>query len=156
MSLDGSDSNAGLPPVLRQRDLLRTMGARIADSLGEVDDHVIIDCRILAGYGQFESQIIRNDGTSESIRTPKDVKNSLMELREKIMYSSATGTWLSARFVVNRTGAVDSDFNYDVEPEWSHELDPELYAQELRALPRDENYVPTWLRLKVDSFNDVD
>lgn len=153
MSPDNPESDNLIPVVLRQRDLVRALGSDIAGLLGEVDDHAVVECRLLAGYGQFTSRVVRIDGSSESVPTPETVSDALRELREKIMYSPAGGTWMSARFVVHHGGGVDGDFNYDTEPDWSYELDPVLYAQELRAFPRDERSVPGWLRRKVDSIS---
>jgi len=139
--------------VLRQRDIVRTVGSEISELLSELDDHAEVECRLLVGYGQFTSRVVRIDGSYESVRTPRAVKDSLMELREKVMYSPGGGTWMSARFVVRQGGGVEADFNYDAEPDWSHALDPVLYAQELRAFPRDERSTPGWLRRKVESIS---
>ena len=150
MSPDRLENDASPPPVLRQRDILKTIGADASRLLGDVDDHAVIECRLLAGYGEYTCHVVRVDGTAESVRTPPSVKDCLEELREQVMYTTETGTWLSARFMVNRDGGVDGDFNYDAEPAWSHSLDPELYIQELRALPRDRASVPAWLHQKID------
>ncbi len=95
--------------------------------------------------------VVEPDGARKSVRMPDALEDISMELREKVINSPDGGTWLSALFVISAAGGVQADFNYDVEPEWSHELDPELYAQELRASPRDERSVPEWLRRKVES-----
>jgi hypothetical protein len=140
-----------VPAVLRQRDLIRALGVDVVGLLGELEGHVVVECRLLAGYGEYATRVVRVDGSAESVRTPPSVKEAARKLRERVMYSAAGGTWLSARFVVGHGGGVGSEFNYDTEPDWSHELDPQLYAQELRAFPRDESAVPEWLRLKASS-----
>ncbi len=105
--------------------------------------------RLLIASGEFDMHVVEPDGARKSVDMPDELEDISMELREKVMNSPDGGTWLSALFVISAAGGVQADFNYDVEPEWSHELDPELYAQELRAFPRDERSVPQWLRRKV-------
>lgn len=104
MSPDDPRGTSGPPAVLRQRDIVRTVGSEISELLSELDDHAEVECRLLVGYGQFTSRVVRIDGSYESVRTPRAVKDSLMELREKVMYSPGGGTWMSARFVVRQAG----------------------------------------------------
>ncbi len=109
MSPDDPRGTSGLPAALRRRDIVRTVGSEISELLSDVDDHAEVECRLLAGYGQFTSRVVRIDGSYESVRTPRAVKDFLMELREKVMYSPGGGTWMSARSVVRQGGGVEAD-----------------------------------------------
>jgi len=140
-------------PVLRQRDLIREVG-RIGRSMTAYSSQKVeLRVRLLIGYGEFDMHVVEPDGVRKSVRMPDELEDISMELREKVMNSPDGGTWLSALFVISAGGGVQADFNYDAEPEWSHELDPVLYAQELRAFPRGERSTPGWLRRKVDSVS---
>lgn len=77
----------------------------------------------------------------------------LKKLRDD-MYEPTRGAWLSAVFVIHRHRSPETTFNYNEKPDWSPELDPAQWAQDLKAYPRDPQQIPPWLREIVDSVED--
>lgn len=134
-----------VPAVLRQRDLVQDIGRSLSPLVAGTSRVVELSTRSLAGYAEEATHVVGEDGSRESVLAPEAVTDTLEALRA-VMYNEDSGTWMSALLTVNANGGVDGDFNYDNEPAWSHELDPELYAQEMRRFPRPERTTPAWLQ----------
>ncbi|MEC3913308.1 immunity protein YezG family protein [Nocardia sp. CDC160] len=66
------------------------------------------------------------------------------------MYEPDKGAWLSARFILRRTGDSEVSFNYDEDPNWTPELHPMMFVRDLEAYPRADGHIPPWLRRLVD------
>ncbi|MEH0110213.1 hypothetical protein V6N00_10920 [Tersicoccus sp. MR15.9] len=88
------------------------------------------------------------NGIEQSIRGDRELSDAIGELRQ-LMYRDGAGTWFSARFTVTAEGKADASYNYDDEPGWDFPPDPQIYATDLQAFPRDDAHVPEWLRQKV-------
>ncbi|GAB11463.1 hypothetical protein GOARA_070_00020 [Gordonia araii NBRC 100433] len=61
----------------------------------------------------------------------------------------AIGTWFSAVLRIDRSGAVDGQFDYDSEPEWDAPVDPIAYVADQEKYPRDVENQPDWLKAKL-------
>lgn len=68
------------------------------------------------------------------------------------MYEKGKGTWFSSTFVIEQSGDFTVDYNYDEEPPFPFELDPERYANDYRHYPRDWENIPVWLRKKLRQY----
>ncbi|WP_246006976.1 hypothetical protein [Actinomadura pelletieri] len=66
------------------------------------------------------------------------------------MYTQGKGTWFTAEYVIVHPGRYSVDFDYDNEPDFGFEIDTKTYANEMKYFPRDEEYIPTWLRQKLN------
>ncbi|WP_245548359.1 hypothetical protein [Gordonia araii] len=75
-------------------------------------------------------------------------RDVISRLREA-MYQGGLGTWFSAVLIVDRSGSVDGQFNYDSEPEWDAPVDPVVYVTDQEKLPRDVENQPDWLKAKL-------
>ena len=65
------------------------------------------------------------------------------------MYRPGTGTWFTFTLTITQEGAVDAQFNYEVEPEWSPPVEPVLYVEDMERFPRDAAHIPAWLEEKL-------
>ncbi|MFE3222518.1 hypothetical protein [Nocardia sp. NPDC059228] len=81
--------------------------------------------------------------------------DQLQELRDQ-MYEPDKGAWLSARFVLHRTGDPEISFNYNEDPNWTPALHPVMFVRDLEAYPRADGYIPPWLRELVDRGHELE
>lgn len=75
-------------------------------------------------------------------RSPELV--SLFAGLRRLMYRPDTGTWFSARLTVTAQGDYRSDYDYENQPRFDPPVDPALFAEDLRAFPRDSSHLPAW------------
>jgi hypothetical protein len=64
------------------------------------------------------------------------------------MYLEGKGTWFSMEYVITRPNRYNVHFNYDQDPEITFPT-PQGFTQDLKYFPRDEQYIPDWLREKL-------
>lgn len=129
----------------RQRDLVQDIGRSLSPFVAGTARVVELSTRSLTGYAE-ESTLHCGRGGKPRVRVAPDEVTDALEALRAVMYNEDAGTWMSAQLTVNADRGVEGDFNYDDEPAWSHELDPELYAQEMRRFPRPDRTTPTWLQ----------
>ncbi|CAM3753063.1 hypothetical protein [Nocardiopsis rhodophaea] len=89
-----------------------------------------------------------DDGQTESIDMPDSILGMLRELRAG-MYQEAKGTWYSMKYTIVRPGNFNTEFNYDSDPGFTFEPTPEEFVRDLQYFPRDDEYIPAWLREKI-------
>ena len=56
------------------------------------------------------------------------------------------GAWYSMTMEINKEGKFKVDFNYDDKPDFGTEIDEERYFVDFQAYPREEQYIPQWLK----------
>ncbi|GGC97119.1 hypothetical protein GCM10011512_25160 [Tersicoccus solisilvae] len=109
-----------------------------------------IDMRVSATHAVQTSVITAEDqqGNRQSLQGSDEVDDAVDDLRAA-MYRPGSGTWFSAVLTVTAAGKADASYNYDDEPTWPFPVDPQVYATDLEAFPRDDAHLPEWLRQKV-------
>lgn len=122
-----SETNNAESSVLERRGELIS---RIGDSIVGPWTALTYSARMLSMYAEDGVQVQRPDGTTESAFGPPRVIRLLKELR-KVMYQPDGGTRLSAEWRITDDGerhAARARFNYDVEPHWDSDVDPDCTA----------------------------
>ncbi|WP_245548446.1 hypothetical protein [Gordonia araii] len=89
------------------------------------------------------------DGTTESMPMDMDFDDEVFSRLREAMYQEGLGTWFSAVLRIDRSGAVDGQFDYDSEPEWDAPVDPIAYVTDQERYPRDVENQPDWLKAKL-------
>jgi hypothetical protein len=51
---------------------------------------------------------------------------------------------------MNPPGRVDISYNLDHDPKWFPPIPAAYWARDLAAFPRDDDFIPDWLREKLD------
>lgn len=87
------------------------------------------------------------DGTPRPIQPPKDVVDTLGQLRTA-MYRQGRGTWMSAIYRLEPPVTFDAEFEPDAEPGWRRPPPPIGFQDELRFFPREDEHIPDWMRTR--------
>ncbi|TDD64479.1 hypothetical protein, partial [Actinomadura rubrisoli] len=109
-----------------------------------------IDLRALmtVAVSDLALTVVLQDGSTPAVELPRDVIDLAAELRST-MYRQSRGAWLSMRLMMEPPGAYYTSFNTDYDPLWDPDIPDEAYEQDLAAFPRDDQYVPDWLRTRL-------
>ena len=97
---------------------------------------------------QLEASAEMPDGSSVVVEIPP-VTEKLALLRWQ-MYQPGRGTWFSAWFEVRAGEPPAAGFNYDRDPGWFPPVPATLFARDLESFPRADEYIPGWLREKLE------
>lgn len=87
-------------------------------------------------------------GEPQRIPVPMKVSSRMSSLREG-MYERNSGSWFTARLVLEPPGKYQIEFDYDGEPTYVPPLTAGTYALDLQHYPRSEEHTPDWLREKL-------
>ncbi|MFF0342679.1 hypothetical protein [Kribbella sp. NPDC004875] len=101
--------------------------------------------RSTTSYSELDAEVLGPSGRSQLRKLPAGLEDHFEELR-RTMYQPGKGTWFTARLTVTSTGHFATDFDYDHEPAWSMDVDPQIYRADLAEFPRDAEHTPDWLR----------
>jgi hypothetical protein len=87
------------------------------------------------------------DGTTQRKSPPPEVSFMLDKLRAG-MYQEGKGTWFSLEYVITPPGKFNVNYNYDEDPGITF---PTAFGftNDLKYFPRNEDYIPDWLREKL-------
>jgi len=87
--------------------------------------------------------VTNSDGSVDKLHEiDGDTLAACDELRER-MYQEGSGTWYNADIVVDRSGKIESTFDYE-NPPFDGTADPELLAEDQQEYPRDQEHLPSW------------
>jgi hypothetical protein len=137
------------PLTLDQREeimraLARLLPAAVLDPWEEIHlaysaigDAEIMSCNVL-----------RVDGTTSKVNPPYRAMRLLPGLRAG-MFQPGKGTWFGLSYVVEQSGGYQVSFDYDGEPEFDVTLAATNYAVDFARFPRDDAYLPSWLKEKL-------
>ena len=102
--------------------------------------------RATASYAELDATVVGPGGEPTQLESlPEGLENFFETLRQQ-MYQPGKGAWLTARITVTADGHFSTDFDYDHEPDWSIPVDAGIYSADLAEFPRDDQYIPSWLR----------
>ncbi|AUN38793.1 hypothetical protein [Tsukamurella tyrosinosolvens] len=134
--------------LFAQQQAQEALGKAVIPLMNDQTDAVkIVVDGALKPVSRFRFYAERKDGTVESILA-RGFDDGVIDNLRAAMYQQGLGTWFSAVIRVNRSGAVDAEFNYDDEPDWNT-VDPIAYLTDQEAFPRDRENQPQWLQEKV-------
>jgi len=89
------------------------------------------------------------DGSTREVVPPDSLLPEFVELRRSI-YRPGRGAWFSARLSIDPPGSVRITYNLDHDPGWVPPIPAAHWARDLEMFPRDERFVPDWLRVKIE------
>ena len=93
---------------------------------------------------QYTSECVDVDGKSQYASVPKAALDALKLLKE-VLATPEHGTWLSVNVTIVRdTGQFNIKYNYDEQPSWDFEPQPENYLLDLERYPRPGDEIPSW------------
>jgi hypothetical protein len=104
--------------------------------------------RATAPYAELDAEVVGPSGEPAQLDPLPEGLESHFEVLRLQMYQPGKGAWLTARITITPVGHFATDFDYDSEPAWSIPVNPEIYATDLAEFPREDQYVPDWLRAK--------
>ncbi|HEX6355739.1 ferredoxin [Actinophytocola sp.] len=108
---------------------------------------VRIEYRAVGRHIEADVLITGPDGVARPVRPDPMVVQLLGTLRTA-MYQPGRGTWLSAVLEFAPSAAPATQFVTDEEPRWRRVPPPIGFADELRFFPREDKFVPDWLRAR--------
>jgi hypothetical protein len=105
--------------------------------------------RATAPYAELDAEVIGPSGEPAQLDPLAEGLESYFETLRLQMYQPGKGAWLTARVAITPEGRFSTDFDYETEPAWSIPVNVEIYAADLAEFPREDQYIPDWLREKV-------
>ncbi|MFI6577039.1 hypothetical protein ACIBFB_14660 [Nocardiopsis sp. NPDC050513] len=92
-------------------------------------------------------EVEHEDGSNSRVSPPPTISLLVDELRAG-MYQEGKGTWFSMKYVITPPGTFNAEFNYDEDPQITFPT-AHGFTVDLKYFPRDEEYIPDWLREKL-------
>jgi hypothetical protein len=135
--------------LFAQQEAQRALGAEVARYMSGDAVATVVKVSALVPTSLFLLYEETADGDLTSVPMDMDFDTAVFANLRGVMYQPGSGTWFSAEFRVDRTGAVDAQFNYDSEPEWDAPVDSIAYVTDFEKYPRDVENQPEWLRAKL-------
>jgi len=87
--------------------------------------------------------VTKSDGSVDKLHEiDGDTLAACDELRES-MYQEGSGTWYNADIIVDRSGKIESTFDYE-RPPFDGTADLELLTEDQQEYPRDQEHLPDW------------
>jgi hypothetical protein len=136
----------GLSPEEQQGILVR-IGKCILDEAPEGWKRLTYRFQTVIEHGTSELIVEFEDGTTRRKSPPSGIGLIKDKLRAG-MYQEGKGTWFSFEYVITPPGRFNVTYNYDEDPGITF---PTAFGftNDLVYFPRDEDYIPDWLREKL-------
>ncbi|MGW6280264.1 hypothetical protein [Kribbella sp. NPDC055071] len=135
--------------MANEMETLDTIGRALVADLPSGWRSVTATYLATATYAEFDADLIGADGVADQVDPlPEGLEDGFETLRRQ-MYQPGKGAWLTARLTITPDGHFETDFDYDHEPAWSMPVDDDIYAADLAEFPREDQYIPGWLRAKL-------
>lgn len=109
---------------------------------------VRVEYRAVGRHIEADVLITGPDGVPQPVRPDPRVVQLLGTLRTA-MYQQGRGTWVSAVLEFAPSVPPTTEFVLDEEPRWRRTPPPIGFADELRFFPREDRFVPDWLRARI-------
>lgn len=138
------------PPSSEQRhqELMQRIGGMLLDVAPEGFRRVDVVVRMTVAVQDVTITVYMPDGSTPEVFPPEGLVPAFAELRQ-VVHTPGRGTWFSARCVINAPTRIDISYNMDHDPLWNPPIPAAHFAEDLEVFPRDEVYVPDWLREKL-------
>ncbi|GGM59090.1 hypothetical protein GCM10012275_32790 [Longimycelium tulufanense] len=128
-----------------QDHLLQQTTVQLVHTLPPGWEEVLIDYRAAGKYVEMPVLVRFVNGGSQSWTPPPEVAQRFAELRAG-MHRAGRGTWFSAQYQLQHPDRYSVQYNRTDEPDWQRQPPPPAFVDELRFFPREEEYLPDWLR----------
>ncbi|WP_150249366.1 antitoxin YezG family protein [Nocardiopsis deserti] len=130
-----------------QQKVLTQIGGRILDEAPEGWTRIFYTRKSVIEQSTSTLVVEFEDGTSQRESVPSGMGLMLDDLRAG-MYQEGKGTWFSFEYVITPPGRFNVTYNYDEDPGITF---PTAFGftNDLKYFPRDEEYIPGWLREKL-------
>ncbi|MGW7534191.1 hypothetical protein [Amycolatopsis sp. NPDC054798] len=137
------------PPVpltpAQQQDLVQQIGQAAAAALPAGWQQLHVVCRAAGRHVEVDVAVLAPDNRTYPVQPHPELPRLFGVLRTG-MYQPGRGTWLSATLVFSPQRPPFADYQPDVEPRWRQLPPPIGFQDELRFFPREDRFVPPWLR----------
>lgn len=135
------------PPTSEQRhdELLQHIGGMLLDAAPEGFRRIDLLVRMTVAVQDLALRVYLPDGSTAEVSPPEGLNLAFQEMRQ-VLYQPGRGTWFSARCVVNAPVRIDITYNFDHDPLFTPPVPAADFARDLQVFPRDEAFVPDWLR----------
>lgn len=143
MKPNHGDESLNLSP--RIRDRLLQLAKTVPGNWLELK----IAFRSVVDVNEVEFVMDMADGTTTGFYGNARVLIGLLSELRRESYRRGVGTWFSVELVIARSGKITGQCNYGEEPSWDLSIPAECYARDLEIFPRDEEFIPAWLRRKL-------
>ncbi|WP_121435127.1 hypothetical protein [Actinomadura pelletieri] len=135
-----------------QQQILREVGGALLQVVPADWTEIRFTMGVTAELTSTQLEAVLDNGEVIEIAPPNSPRIKLRELRAG-MYHPGKGTWFTARYVIQRPTRYSVDFDFDNEPDFGMDIGfqpvPQTYTNDLKAFPRDDDHIPTWLRQKI-------
>lgn len=131
----------------QQQDILKDVGSKILAKAPGGWERIVYTRQSVIDHSSSSLTIELEDGRKVEPWMPSGLGLLFRDLRAG-MYQEGKGTWFSLRYVITRPGKFKVEYNYDDDPKilfptaWG-------FTNDLKYFPRDEEYIPGWLREKL-------
>ncbi|MFE3173724.1 hypothetical protein ACFXPA_23140 [Amycolatopsis sp. NPDC059090] len=142
------------PPVplspAQQQDLVQQIGQAAAAALPAGWQQLQVVCRAAGRHVEVDVNVLAPDNRTYPVQPHPELPRLFGALRTG-MYQPGRGTWLSATLVFSPQRPPFTDYQPDAEPRWRQIPPPIGFQDELRFFPREDRFVPPWLRHRAGS-----
>ncbi|GAA1027429.1 hypothetical protein [Amycolatopsis albidoflavus] len=142
------------PPVplspAQQQDLVQQIGQAAAAALPAGWQQLQVVCRAAGRHVEVDVNVLAPDNRTYPVQPHPELPRLFGALRTG-MYQPGRGTWLSATLVFSPQRPPFTDYQPDAEPRWRQIPPPIGFQDELRFFPREDRFVPPWLRQRAGS-----
>ncbi|MYW90101.1 hypothetical protein G3I59_05570 [Amycolatopsis rubida] len=137
------------PPVpltaAQQHELVQQIGQAGAAALPAGWQQLQVVCRAAGRHVEVDVAVLAPDNRTYPVQPHPELPRLFGVLRTG-MYQPGRGTWLTATLVFSPQRPPFADYQPDVEPRWRQPPPPIGFQDELRFFPREDRFVPPWLR----------
>lgn len=133
--------------------LLSNVGQAMADAAPEGWETLTLDVTAAANMTDVGLNATMPDGSEPDFSMRGTGIRTVSALR-KAMYEPETGTWYNATFVLNESGEIKAEFDYenppfggladDDDPGSSGDAEPDLLIEDQKMYPRTTEHLPDW------------
>lgn len=143
------------PPVpltaAQQQELVQQIGQAAAAALPAGWQQLQAVCRAAGRHVEVDVSVLAPDNRTYPVQPHPDLLRLFGVLRTG-MYQPGRGTWLTATLVFSPQRPPFTDYQPDVEPRWRQAPPPIGFQDELRFFPREDQFVPPWLRQRAGAM----
>ena len=132
----------------RHDELLQVIGGLLLDAAPDGFRRVDVLVRMTVAVQDIALTVYMPDGSTPEVLPPEGLPEAFGEVRQ-VLYQPGRGAWFSCRCVVNAPLRIDITYNFDHDPQFVPPVPAADFARDLEAFPRDEAFVPDWLRAKL-------
>ncbi|MBW4716080.1 hypothetical protein [Saccharothrix obliqua] len=132
----------------RHDELLQRIGGLLLDAAPDDFRRIDLLVKMTVAVRDLALTVYRPDGSTPEVLPPEGLTEAFEEMRQ-VLYQPGRGAWFSCRCVVNAPARIDITYNFDHDPLFTPPVPAADFARDLEAFPRDDAFVPDWLRVRL-------